>query len=95
MTWQRERLCTRSRYVVTGGGLSEGPARVLVALLRGAGRDARFVPQSAFVDWTEPPDEQCALVLFSQGLAPNARLRRHRTPLKLLHRPPPGWRATA
>ena len=60
-----ERLATLDRFVVTGGGMSEGPARVLVALLRRAGRDATFVPQSRFVDWPEPPAPRSALVLFS------------------------------
>ncbi len=69
-----ERLAGMERFVVTGGGMSEGPARVLVALLRRAGRDAAFVPQSRFVDWPEPPAARTGLVLFSQGLAPNARL---------------------
>lgn len=69
-----ERLASMDRFVVTGGGLSEGPARVLVALLQRAGRLARFVPQTRFVGWPEPADPRCGLVLFSQGLAPNARL---------------------
>lgn len=69
-----ERLASMHRFVVTGGGMSEGPARVLTALLRRAGRDAVFVAQSRFVEWPEPPAPRTALVLFSQGLAPNARL---------------------
>jgi creatinine amidohydrolase len=60
--------------VATGGGLSEGPARVLVALLQRAGRTARFVPQSAFSIPSAPADPRALLVMFSQGLAPNARL---------------------
>jgi hypothetical protein len=59
--------------VATGGGLSEGPARVLVALLQGAGRRARFVPQSAFAVGPNVADPRALLVMFSQGLAPNAR----------------------
>jgi creatinine amidohydrolase len=70
---QRAHFCAMRRFVVTGGGLSEGPARVLVALLRRQGRDAQFEPQTAFtVERAPAPDT--ALVLFSQGLAPNARL---------------------
>ena len=69
-----ERLRSMKRFVVTGGGMSEGPARVLTALLRRAGLDAAFVAQSRFVEWPEPPAPRTALVLFSQGLAPNARL---------------------
>jgi hypothetical protein len=59
--------------VATGGGLSEGPARVLVALLQSAGRRARFVPQSAFAVDENVGDPSALLVMFSQGLAPNAR----------------------
>ncbi len=66
-------LAAADRYVVTGGGLSEGPARVLVALLQRAGGQARFVAQSAFVR-ERARDPHAGLILFSQGLAPNARL---------------------
>lgn len=62
------------RVVVTGGGLSEGPARFLVALLRQRlSARAEFVPQSEFAV-RALPDLGDTLVLFSQGLAPNARL---------------------
>ena len=70
---QWAKLAAMRRFVVTGGGLSEGPARVLVARLQRAGREARFEPQSAFL-----VERDCgagsAVILFSQGLAPNARL---------------------
>jgi hypothetical protein len=64
------------RFVLTGGGLSEGPARVLCALLRRRGRDARFVAQSELAGAPGPRPELdgAILILFSQGLAPNARL---------------------
>lgn len=60
-----------AEVIVTGIGLSEGPARALVALLcHLRGVRARFAPLSAF---SEPPRGD-ALVLFSQGLCPNARM---------------------
>lgn len=58
--------------LVTGGGMSEGPAQLLVALLGELGVSAAYVPLSEFV----APAVRGAgdtLVLFSQGLAPNAR----------------------
>jgi hypothetical protein len=61
------------RFVITGGGFSEGPARVLAALLERAGRPARYLPLSSFAAPTLPRTD-AALILFSQGLAPNARL---------------------
>jgi creatinine amidohydrolase len=73
----RDLLRGAGRVVVTGGGLSEGPARLLVALLRQRlGLSADFVPQSEFALRALPelPGPADALVLFSQGLAPNARL---------------------
>ncbi len=57
---------------VTGGGMSEGPARFLVALLQQAKLDASFVPLSEFVA-TDQEGSGGTLVVFSQGLAPNAR----------------------
>lgn len=64
--------------VATGGGLSEGPARVLVALLQRAGHRARFIAQSELVAEPEhaiaATGAEALLIAFSQGLAPNARL---------------------
>jgi hypothetical protein len=57
--------------VTTGIGASEGPARLLAVSLTEAGRCARFVPLSAFVIARPRAD---LLVVFSQGLSPNARL---------------------
>ncbi|MCK6591893.1 MAG: hypothetical protein HUU21_33275 [Polyangiaceae bacterium] len=62
------------RIVVTGGGASEGPARYLAALLRNSiGLRAGFVPASAFI---APVAQSPAdlLIVFSQGISPNARL---------------------
>lgn len=66
---------------VTGGGMSEGPARFLVALLVERGTQAEYVPLSEFVGSAADPDaaydapskRHGTLVIFSQGLAPNAR----------------------
>jgi len=69
--------------VVTGAGGSEGPARYLAARLCEAQRIARFAPLSAF--WSADPISATrvpmadTLVLFSQGLSPNARLALRRT----------------
>lgn len=57
--------------ITTGIGASEGPARLLAASLSEADRCARFVPLSAFAT-TRPRAD--LLVVFSQGLSPNARL---------------------
>lgn len=57
--------------LTTGVGGSEGPARLLASRLLRQGRPARFVPLSAFL---EAPPPASALILFSQGLSPNARL---------------------
>jgi hypothetical protein len=65
---------TERRYVATGCGLSEGPARFFAACLAGElGLRARFSPVSAFVT----PDGSPAgdtLIVFSHALSPNARL---------------------
>jgi creatinine amidohydrolase len=60
------------RFVVTtGAGSSAGHARYLAALLAEHGVPARFLPLDAFPRQGHPND---ALVVFSQGLSPNARL---------------------
>jgi len=62
------------RWVITGGGLSEGPARFFAAYLAdGLGLRARFTSLSAFAGPSSGLGGD-TLVLFSQGLAPNARL---------------------
>jgi hypothetical protein len=61
-----------SRFDVTGIGASEGPARLLVATLLELGRLARFVPIARFVTHQDATD--AGLIVFSQGLCPNARL---------------------
>jgi creatinine amidohydrolase len=71
--------------LTTGVGASEGPARILAASLAEAGLAARFCPISRFVSRVgEParsglrapvaPELADLLVVFSQGLSPNARL---------------------
>jgi hypothetical protein len=59
-------------WAITGAGGSEGPARILMALLAGSVR-ARFVPLSAFAAGS-PARPGEGLVVMSQGLCPNARL---------------------
>lgn len=67
---------------ITGGGMSEGPARYLLASLTERGIAAQYIPLSEFVAPNFTPDRRSeshaaqpmgTLVLFSQGLAPNAR----------------------
>jgi creatinine amidohydrolase len=65
--------------VVTGVGASEGPARYLALLLHRAGRRAAFTPLSTFALGGAAALGD-ALVLFSQGLSPNARLALRRAP---------------
>ena len=60
--------------VATGVGSSAAHARFLVSVLGELSVPARFVPLGAFL---EPPPvsvERQTLVIFSQGLSPNARL---------------------
>jgi len=59
------------RWITTGIGGSEGPARMLASELARAGIPARFVAVSAFLD--DPPKAD-ALVVFSQQLSPNGSL---------------------
>lgn len=63
-----------TRWVTTGIGGSEGPARVMAGALRRArGVCASFVPLSRFAcDGDDLAGD--ALVVFSQGLSPNARI---------------------
>ena len=61
------------RVVATGVGSSAAHAALLVHELRRAGRDAVVRPLSAFLAPPRPaPDE--VLVVFSQGLSPNAHV---------------------
>jgi creatinine amidohydrolase len=63
-----------SRFVATGLGSSEAHARYFASLLSSElGLDARFRPLGEFLG--RPPQDaaQSALVVFSQGLSPNAR----------------------
>jgi creatinine amidohydrolase len=69
-----------ARVVVTGVGCSEGPARLLAGLLALLGIRSRFAPLSSFVGagagagaGAAPPAGD-TLVVFSQGLSPNATL---------------------
>jgi hypothetical protein len=66
------------RWVATGAGGSEGPARAFVAALQARGVPARFRPLSSFF---ATADDGAARVVFSQGLSPNARLALRDCPL--------------
>jgi creatinine amidohydrolase len=70
-------LDPRLPFVITGIGTSEGPARLLAHLLiEHAGAAACFVPLSVFAGAMlgEPVGGAAVLVVFSQGLSPNAQL---------------------
>lgn len=71
LPWDAARV---RRVITTGIGSSAANARLLAALLQEVGLAARFVPLSAFT--AGPPQDSVAdaLVVFSQGLSPNARL---------------------
>src|SRR5215470_9208176 len=61
------------RVIATGVGSSAAHAALLAHEVRRAGRDATAVPLSAFLAAPAPaPDD--VLVVFSQGLSPNAGL---------------------
>jgi creatinine amidohydrolase len=61
------------RVIATGVGSSAAHAALLAHELRAAERDAAAIPLSAFLATpTSAPDD--VLVVFSQGLSPNARL---------------------
>ncbi len=62
----------RGLVVTTGVGSSEAPARRCAALLRRVGCSATFVPISAFATSSAPSGAE--LIVFSQGLSPNAKL---------------------
>lgn len=66
-----------ARVVLTGAGLAEGAARLTAAALREVAHiDARFVPLTTFPGQHLPQAD--ALVIFSQGLSPNAWLAMER-----------------
>ena len=62
------------RVHVTGVGSSAGHARFLVERLQHAGTAAAFTPLSRFAAGSPGTPDEDALVVFSQGLSPNARL---------------------
>lgn len=68
-----------STVFVTGVGASEGPARLLASCLFATSeRPARFMPLSGLLvgdhaEWTAG-GQSSVLVIFSQGLSPNARM---------------------
>lgn len=60
-----------ARWISTGAGASEGPARLFATLLRERGVLAEYVPISSFVTGAPRAD---ACVVVSQRLSPNARV---------------------
>ncbi|MGH7858466.1 MAG: creatininase family protein, partial [Candidatus Binatia bacterium] len=63
------------RFVLTGVGSSAAHARFLAYLLEEyLGVAARFLPLSSFAGAEQPVGPRDVLVVFSQGLSPNARL---------------------
>jgi creatinine amidohydrolase len=69
----RAALARASRWWVSGVGASEGVARACAASLRRLeGRSAEFVPFSQWL--TQQPPADTAVIVFSQGLSPNARI---------------------
>ncbi|MBX3259680.1 MAG: hypothetical protein KF782_08300 [Labilithrix sp.] len=70
-------LARFTRWVVSGVGASEGPARLLVGQLVELGLSARFLPVTSFLGADAPTAD--VLVVVSQRLSPNARIPlRHR-----------------
>lgn len=69
------------RFIITGTGSSEAHARYLAMLLNlHTGRAASYLPLSGFVDFPAESFAGKTLVVFSQGVSPNAQiaLRRRR-----------------
>ena len=62
------------RVCVTGVGSSAGHARFLAHRLRQGGLAAEWLPLSAFASGLPAGAARDGLVVFSQGLSPNARL---------------------
>ena len=72
---------TSDRFVVTGTGSSESHARYFCTLINlYTDRAATYLPLSSFLNPSREPLRDKTLVVFSQGLSPNAQiaLRRHR-----------------
>ena len=66
-----EEMAACARWISTGAGASEGPARLFATLLRERGVLADYAPISSFVSGAPPGD---ACVVVSQCLSPNARV---------------------
>lgn len=63
------------RFIITGTGSSEAHARYLVMLLNlYTDRAASYLPLSGFVDWHHDAFAGKTLVVFSQGVSPNAQI---------------------
>ena len=62
------------QWDVFGVGGSEGPARLMVAMLNEQRGQARLVPTSFFFKTGRLVADRSGLIVFSQGLSPHARL---------------------
>ncbi len=68
------RSIARGGVVTTGAGSSAAHARFLASVLVELGVPARFAPLSAFLERPSQAAADQTLIVFSQGLSPNARL---------------------
>jgi len=67
------------RFIITGTGSSEAHARYLAMLLNlYTDRSAAYLPLSGFVDWHREAFAGKTLVVFSQGVSPNAQIALNR-----------------
>lgn len=71
----RERTQASQRFIVTGTGSSEAHARYLCTLLNlHTDRSAAYLPLSGFTDANPASFTGKTLIVFSQGVSPNAQL---------------------
>lgn len=69
------------RFIITGTGSSEAHARYLVMLLNlYTDRSACYLPLSGFTDEHRPAFNGKTLIVFSQGVSPNAQIALRRRP---------------
>ncbi|MFT3781517.1 MAG: creatininase [Nibricoccus sp.] len=71
----REATLSAERFIVTGTGSSEAHARYLTMLLNlYTERSAAYLPLSGFTPTNQPAFAGKTLIVFSQGVSPNAQL---------------------
>ncbi len=67
------------RFIITGTGSSEAHARYLAMLINlYTDRAASYLPLSGFVDWHRDAFAGKTLIVFSQGVSPNAQIALNR-----------------